>query len=192
MFFERSAQRIFVGASSPVISNSRLVVIPASLTVLWNTVPTPVGPSGVLAISWTRGLNLGSLVPSARKANTSSTGRSILAAPSKRPPATSAPRHRGEDLHLGAVGDRRLQTVEVADVLAADVDVDEAPQPTLAVGDPLAQLAVRRVDRVQHFGYGAALSGQRRLAADRGAQLGWQLDGDRHQAVTATWDSNAS
>src|SRR3954447_4283919 len=128
MFLERSAQRILVGGSNAVSSNSRVVFMPASLTVLLKTVPTPAGPSVVLAISSTRGLNLGSLVPSARKAKTSSTGRSILADPSGRgrppppppqppPPATSAPRHRGQDLDLGAVRHRGLQAVEIADVL---------------------------------------------------------------------------
>lgn len=46
--------------------NSRPVFMPASFTVLRKTVPTPVGPSGVRVISWTRGLNCGSLRPSAR------------------------------------------------------------------------------------------------------------------------------
>src|SRR3954463_10318069 len=123
-----------VGGWNSVISNSRLVFMPASLTVLLNTVPTPVGPSVVLAISWTRGLNFGSLVPSARKAKTSSTGRSTRAVPSKRPPAPAGPpraappspprptspaRHRGQDLDLGTVGHRGLESVEVADVLPA-------------------------------------------------------------------------
>jgi hypothetical protein len=40
-------------------------------------VPTAVGPSVVLAISNTLGLNFGSFSPSARKANTSVAGRSI-------------------------------------------------------------------------------------------------------------------
>ena len=38
-------------------------------TVAWHehrAVPTAVGPSGSLRISWTRGLNFGSLVPAAR------------------------------------------------------------------------------------------------------------------------------
>src|SRR3954454_17630011 len=192
MFLERSAQRILVGGSYPVSSNSWLVFMPSSLTVLLKTVPTPAGPSVVLAISSTRGLNFGSLVPSARKAKTSSTGRSILADPSKRPPATSAPRHRGQDLYLGPVGHRGLQTVEIADVLAADVDVDEAPQTALAVRDPLAQLVVGRVDRVEHLGHGGALARQGRLAPRRGAQLRGQLHGDRHQTARPTSDSNAA
>src|SRR3954471_3651323 len=180
MFFERSVQRIFVGGSNAVSSNSRVVFIPASLTVLLKTVPTPVGPSVVLMISWTRGLNFGSLVPSARKAKTSSTGRSTRAVPSKRPPATSAARHRGQDLDLGTVGHRGLESVEVADVLPADVHVDEAPQAAVAVGDALAQLAVRRVDGVEHLADRPALTAQGGLAADRGAQLGGQLDRHGH------------
>jgi hypothetical protein len=81
MFLDRSAQRILVGASNAVNSNLRPVFMPASLTVLSNTVPTPAGPSVALRISWTRGLNFGSFVPSAKNSNTSVMGRSITAEP---------------------------------------------------------------------------------------------------------------
>src|SRR5207248_6251844 len=77
-FFERSAQRIRVGGSNSVSSNSRLLVMPASLTVLAKTVPTPGGPSVVLRISWTRALNFLSFSPSERNANTSAIGRLIV------------------------------------------------------------------------------------------------------------------
>src|ERR1700733_4600061 len=79
MFLDRSAHRIFVGASNVVSSNFRLVRIPASLTLLSKTVPTPTGPSVVCRISWTRGLNFGSLVPSPKNANTTLMGRSTMA-----------------------------------------------------------------------------------------------------------------
>src|ERR1700733_13670441 len=78
MFFDRSTQRIFFGGSNSVSSKRRLEVMPASFTLLSNTVPTPTGPSVVLLISSTRGLNFGSLVPAARNAKTSSIGRSIV------------------------------------------------------------------------------------------------------------------
>src|SRR5688500_8943761 len=69
--------------------------IPASLTVLAKTVPTPGGPSVVFAISRTRGLNFGSFSPLARKANTSSMGRSMttvaLNSPAMRPPRFDCP-----------------------------------------------------------------------------------------------------
>ncbi len=58
-----------------MIRNLRADFMPASFTALVKIVPTAVGPSGVFVISCTRGLNLGSFVPAARKANTSSTGR---------------------------------------------------------------------------------------------------------------------
>src|SRR4051794_7246384 len=109
-----------------------------------------------------------------------------------RPGYASAAGHRGKDLHLAPVGHRRLEPLEVADVLASDVDVDEAPQPTVAVGDPLAQLAVLGVDGLEHLADGRTLGAERRLAADRRAQLCRQLHGDRHQTATATSDSNAS
>src|ERR1700689_1777572 len=81
MFLDRSVQRILVGASNSVSSKRRFVFMPASLTVLSNTVPTPIGPSVALRIFWTRGLHFGSLVPSARNANTSAIGRSITVEP---------------------------------------------------------------------------------------------------------------
>src|SRR5664279_176267 len=81
MFLDRSAQRIVVGASRAVSSKRRFVVIPASFTLLTKTLPTLDGPSGSLRISTTRGLNLGSFVPAARKAKTCSIGRLITAEP---------------------------------------------------------------------------------------------------------------
>src|SRR5439155_22182102 len=74
-----------VGGSNSVSLNSRRVFMPASLTVLAYTVPTAGGPSVVLAISRTRGLNFGSFSPFARNANTSSIGRSITTVASNRP-----------------------------------------------------------------------------------------------------------
>ena len=65
-FLEISSQRMRVGGWNSVSLNSRLVFTPASLTVLAYTVPTPGGPSVVLAISSTLGLNFGSFSPSAR------------------------------------------------------------------------------------------------------------------------------
>src|SRR3954452_13985519 len=88
MLSERSAQRIVLGGWNAVSSNSRLVLTPASLTVLAKRVPTPTGPSVLLRISSTRGLKSLSFSPSARKAKTSSIGRSTTAVPWKRPPAT--------------------------------------------------------------------------------------------------------
>src|SRR5689334_9186053 len=85
MFLDCSAQRILVSGSNSVILNSRFDFIPASLTVLVNTVPSAVGPAGDLSIRCTRGLNLGSFVPSARNANTSTTGRSISTVASNSP-----------------------------------------------------------------------------------------------------------
>ena len=62
------------------------------------------------------------------------------AAAAERPRALAAGDGR-QDRELGPVGDRRLEAVAEADVLAADVDVDEAPQRAVVVGDALAQLA---------------------------------------------------
>src|SRR3954471_20151326 len=108
MFFDRSVQRIRVGASNSVSSNSRLVVIPESLTVLAYTVPGPAGPSVVLRISRTRGLNFGSFSPSARNRNTSSIGRSItvvaLNSPAMSPPLSALRGFRVCRLAVGGLG----------------------------------------------------------------------------------------
>src|SRR3954468_23787695 len=87
MLLDRSVQRILLGGSNTVISNSRLDFNPPSLTVLAKTVPTPGGPSVVLRISRTRGLKRLSFSPLARNAKTSAIGRSMTAVPWKRPPA---------------------------------------------------------------------------------------------------------
>src|SRR4029079_4021164 len=112
-------QRMRVGRSNSVISNSRSVLTPASLTVLLKTVPTPTGPSVTLAISSTRGLNFGSFVPSARKSKTCSIGRATTAPPSK-------PAGIGRDPILEP------------DVLAGLI--------RLGVGPPVGDLAVDHVD----------------------------------------------
>src|SRR5437879_103486 len=53
----------------------------------------------------------------------------------------SAPGDGRQDRHLVAVLDGRVEAVEKADVLAADVHVDEPPEPAV-LGDPAAQVAV--------------------------------------------------
>ena len=74
-----------------------------------------------------------------------------------------------------------------------DVDVDEAPQAAVASDDALAQLAVLRVERLEHLADRAAGGLRPRRAAGRGAQLGRDLDRDRHQtAAPANAASNAS
>ena len=63
----------------------------------------------------------------------------------------AAARDRRQDRHLVALGDLGVEAVEEADVLAAEVDVDEAAQAAVGVGDPLAQLAVLGVERLEHL-----------------------------------------
>src|SRR5690349_7135543 len=103
----------------------------------------------------------------------------------------SATRHRGQDLHLVAVANGRVEPVAEADVLAADVDVDETPQAAVAVGEAIAQLSVLGVQRFQHLADGRAGGVDRGAATGGVTQLRGELDG-RHYAVTPTADSNAS
>src|SRR6476469_1830864 len=95
-----------------------------------------------------------------------------------------------EDGHLGAVVDLGLETLLEADVLAADVDVDEAAQIAV-LGDPLAQGAVRLEDRVEHLADGGAADLELGLAVGGGAQLGRDLHGDWHQTLTSWANSDS-
>src|SRR5947208_15455803 len=97
-----------------------------------------------------------------------------------RPPAPLSAGYRRQYLHLAAVLYRRLQAVAEAHVLAVDVDVDEAAQAAVAVGEAVAQPGVLGVERLEDVADRLARHRDRRRAAGGGAQLGGQLDRDRH------------
>src|SRR6187402_663539 len=84
-----------------------------------------------------------------------------------------------QDRYLVAVVDRGLQALLEADVLAGDVDVDEAAQVAV-LGDPVAQAFVGVEDGVEDLADGAPFHLQLGLAAGGGAQLGRDLHGDAH------------
>src|SRR4051812_29708644 len=84
----------------------------------------------------------------------------------------SAAGHRRQDLDLAALAHRRLQAVGVADVLAVDVDVDEATQLAVVVADALAQVRVLGVDAVEHLADGRARGRHGGRAAHGSPQLG--------------------
>src|SRR3954471_22782782 len=94
--------------------------------------------------------------------------------PSRADP-TSAARDRRQDRQLAAVGHRRLQAVEEADVLAAEVDVDEPAQVAVRV-EALAQLLVRAKDGLQRVADRGALGLDGGGAARGVAQLRRELD----------------
>ena len=73
-----------------------------------------------------------------------------------------------------------------------DVDVDEAAQLAVLAGDAVAQLAVLRVERLEHLADGAAVGLRLGGAAGGGAQLRRELDRDGHQACAPSAASNAS
>src|SRR4051794_16543384 len=106
-------------------------------------------------------------------------------------PHYSAARHRRQDLDFPALTHGGLEPVGVADVLAVDVDVDEAAQLAALVADALAQVRVLGVDAVEDLANGRPRRRHRRGAADGGPQLGRELDGDAH-ARTPTDASKAS
>ena len=73
--------------------------------------------------------------------------------PEPAPPATA-----GRIVTTSPSETARVEVVEEADVLLADVDVDEPPQTTV-LGDPAAQLAVALVEGVEHLADGRAVDG---------------------------------
>src|SRR5262245_42330077 len=87
---------------------------------------------------------------------------------------------RREDRHLVAVGHGSVESVLEADVLAGDVDVDEAAQVPV-LGDPLAEAVVLVEDRVQRLADGRAVDLELALAAGGGAELGGNLHRDAHR-----------
>src|SRR5215218_5023531 len=89
----------------------------------------------------------------------------------------SATRDRGEDGYLVAVPYGRLQPLLEADVLAGDVDVDEAAQVAV-LGDPVAEAAVGVEDGVEHLADGPSVDLQLRRTSGRCPQLGRDLHGD--------------
>src|ERR1044072_2025369 len=101
----------------------------------------------------------------------------------------SATRDSRENGYLVALAHRRVEALLEADVLAADVDVDEAAQVAV-LGEPRPQVGVRLEDGVEHLADRGAGNLQLGVAAGRGAQLGRDLHGDRHQAATS-WGSNS-
>ena len=86
-------------------------------------------------------------------------------------PASSPSATAGQDRDLVAVLDRGVEAVEEADVLAADVDVDE-PAQAAVLGDPAAQLAVTLVQRVEHLADGRAVD-RRRSTSPSVAARSW-------------------
>src|SRR5215218_4287211 len=97
----------------------------------------------------------------------------------------SAARDGRQYRDLVAVGDRRRQPVEEADVLALQVDVDEAAQLPVLAREPVAQLAVLGVQRLEHLADGRAVGARLRGTAGGGPQLRRELDRDRHQTATS-------
>src|SRR5581483_4669059 len=91
----------------------------------------------------------------------------------------SAAGDRGQDRDLVAVLDGRVEAVHEADVLAADVDVDE-PTQSAVLGDPAPELPVAVVEGVEHLADGRALDFGRGLPTGGRTQLRRDLHRDCH------------
>src|SRR3954454_137096 len=104
----------------------------------------------------------------------------------------SAAGYGGQDRQLVAVRHRRVQAVEEADVLAAQIHVHEPAQAAVVVGHPRAQLAVLGVEAVERLPHRRAVDPRLGLIARGVAELRRQLDPDRHHAAAANAASNSS
>ena len=93
--------------------------------------------------------------------------RAAPAAAEAQPPATAGRIVTSSPSVTGGV-----EPVEEADVLAADVDVDEPPQAAV-LGDPAAQLAVALVQRVEHLADGRAVDRRRSPRRRSRRAAGW-------------------
>ena len=85
--------------------------------------------------------------------------------------------YRGQDGYFVTVVDARLQPLLEADVLAGDVDVDEAAQVAV-LGDAVPETTVGVEDGVEDLADGLAFHFQLAFAAGGGAQLRRDLHGD--------------
>src|ERR1700760_1371702 len=103
-----------------------------------------------------------------------------VASGDERPPAAGSPSGYGwQDRDVVAVLDAGLEALLEADVLAGDVDVDEAAQRAV-LGDPLPQAAVRGEDGGERPPPVVAPHLDLGLAAGGDAELGRDLHGDAH------------
>src|SRR4051794_11772101 len=94
-------------------------------------------------------------------------------------PAISTSGDGGDDAQFVAVLERRLQVVEVADVLVVEVDVDEAAH--LAVLEqPAGDAGVLGAEVVEHLPDAGALDLDDRLVFGVLPHRGGDMDSDRH------------
>src|SRR4249919_1801659 len=93
----------------------------------------------------------------------------------------SAAGNRRDHRDLGAVGRRRLEVVEEADVVVADVHVHEAAQVALLVDDAPLDPGVVAVEVVEDLGQRRTLGRHLGLTTGVGAQDGRDADGHAHQ-----------
>src|SRR3954466_14675367 len=108
----------------------------------------------------------------------------VLPTSSRRLPATvrlGATGHRREEDDGGSRGDRRIEAVERAHVLALDVDVHERGD-VVVFHELRAQAGEARHQVVEQFAHRSTLGGHLALTADLGAKSGWNAD-CRHACV---------
>src|SRR5688572_6311469 len=128
-----------------------------------------------LAQSFTRGFGLSTLTSTSGVSPMSSEIEPYRATASGHPA-----RDRGEDRDLVAVGQLRVELVEVPHVLVVDVDVDELVELAVVAQHVAPQPGVADAHRLEHLADRGAVDGDGRLAAGVGAQHRGDADVDGH------------
>src|SRR5688572_14126619 len=83
-----------------------------------------------------------------------------------------------------AVGDRGVETLEEADVVIGDEHVDEPPEATRVVEEPLREAGVRRLEAREDLADRGALDRDLGGTSGEGAEGGGHSDGDAHRSCS--------
>ena len=102
----------------------------------------------------------------------------------KRELLDSPPRNRGHDADFITLLHWRFLVLEKADVLAVDVDVDEAAHVALRVEEAFADAGVLLVERGEEFAEGCALDLDGVEIVGQGPERGGDGDGYGHKFTT--------
>ena len=103
--------------------------------------------------------------------------------PATFPVAGSAASNSGLNGDLLAIGDRRIKTVEVTNILISDEQVYEAMQATVFVEDARTKTRMGSFERIEDLGQGGTLDRNLGVAAGQGSKRGRDSYGYAHCLV---------
>src|SRR5690606_34772082 len=104
----------------------------------------------------------------------------------------SATCYRWDQRHLAAIGDRRVEVVEEADVLVVGEDVDEAAHLAVVVVETLRQPGVLLAEVLQHVTDSAPFDGDHIAAFGELSEWGRDSYVYSHRALHADWVADPS